>query len=426
MKNKKLYLFILAGLVLISAVAVQERNSRAAAVNCADPNERVAYTCAMHTDLQQSEPGQCAVCGMNLVQNVFKYSGDPDRSMLTPLATELAGIELATVKTVSAVSRELRLNGRVVPDERRVYHQIAHLPGTIEKLHVNTTGGYIRKGQPVASIYSKDLIAVLEAFEYSKNSEAVLRSAENSLRSYKVDKKILRDIDFKKGGYQKAIDVYADFSGVVLNKRVNVGDHTGNPHMGGESTVLFDLADLSRVWVLFDVPESDLGWLKRGDRIRFGVPAWPGREFNAAITLVEPMINPETRTATVRVEVDNREGLLKPDMLATGVVQAREKLPRPAVVVPRSAVLWTGDRSVVYVRDSSYTNPVFEYRQVELGGAVGDHFLVVKGVREGESIVANGAFRVDAAAQLSRKHSMLNPGRAPGASPLAGGAAAGR
>jgi Cu(I)/Ag(I) efflux system membrane fusion protein len=409
-------LLVCAAALLLGAVVVQEKAQKAAnAANCADPNETVVYTCAMHPDLRSAEPGECAVCGMNLVQNVFKYYQDPNRLLLTPLGTDLAGVETARVEAGRELARELRLTGRVTPDERRVFHQIARIPGTIEKLYVNSVGQYVRKGQPIAAIYSKDLIAIMEAFEYSKNSESVVRSAENSLRSWGLDRSIVNNIDFKKGGYQKAIDLRADFSGTVLAKHVNAGDQTANVHMGGAASVMFDLADLSRVWVLFDVYESDLAWVKRGDAIRFTVPAYPGREFSARVALVDPVIDPQTRSCTVRVEVDNRGGLLKPDMLATGYLRVRERLAGPALVVPRSAVLWAGERAVVYVRDTAYSQPVFECREVALGAALGDHYQIRSGLAAGETIVTNGAFRVDAAAQLNRKNSLLH--RAPASRP---------
>jgi membrane fusion protein, copper/silver efflux system len=183
---------------------------------------------------------------------------------------------------------------------------------------------------------------------------------------------------------------------------VRYGDHVA------EGTVLYDIADLTRLWVMFDAYESDLGFLNQGDKLAFTVQAYPGKTFNGIITFIDPVIDAVTRVAKVRVEVNNEAGMLKPEMFATGILSANLSGYKNDIVIPRSAVLWTGKRSIVYVKQPG-EEPVFKLRNIELGPMLGEFYVVVDGLLEGEEIVTRGAFSIDAAAQLEGKPSMMNP-----------------
>ncbi len=187
-----------------------------------------------------------------------------------------------------------------------------------------------------------------------------------------------------------------------MEKKVNPGDYVqrGEP--------IYQIVDLSRVWLLFDIYESDLAWVKKGDVVNFTVSSLPGENFQGRISFIDPAIDPQTRVAQARVEMRNRGMKLKPEMFASGTVEAR--LPtksQAAIVVPKSAVLWTGKRSVVYVKSSDRGD--FMLREVTLGPALGDSYVIEDGLREGEEIVVNGTFNIDAAAQLAGKPSMMSP-----------------
>ncbi len=412
MKSKPILLLaatLLAGMALGWLLFSPQKPAVSAAEYCADDGTEIAYTCAMHPHILQKTKGNCPLCGMTLFQNVFKHFNNPMKVPMTPLAAQLAEIQTIKVGASGSMEQELRLTGRIVPDDRRLFRQIAHLPGIIEKLYVNAPGQYVKKGQPIAKIYSKELLGMIETFEYSKNSDGVIRSTINNLKGWRITDEQIKGFDIKKGDYHKAVDIFADFSGTVQETYVHEGDHAANDYMA-PSTVLYMVADLSRVWAMFDLYEKDFGQVRVGDEVRFTVPAYPERGFAGKVAAVEPQIDPASRTASVRVEVDNPKGWLKPEMLANGTLTLRRQLPAEGIFIPKSAVLWTGERSIVYVKDPEYSQqPVFEHREVRLGRETGDKWQIISGLEVGEEVVTNGTFRIDAAAQLGRKHSMMNP-----------------
>jgi Cu(I)/Ag(I) efflux system membrane fusion protein len=171
--------------------------------------------------------------------------------------------------------------------------------------------------------------------------------------------------------------------------------------------VLYEVSDLSRVWILFDAYESDLLFLKKGDKIDFTIQALLGTAFSGSIMFIDPVIDPVNRVAKVRVEISNPGAKLKPEMFATGMVKSNLDEFKNMLVIPRSSVLWTGKRSIVYVKQPG-EEPVFKIREIELGPILGNSFVVTEGLKDGEEIVTEGAFSVDASAQLEGKPSMMN------------------
>lgn len=404
-------LTLLCGLVLgyflfSHSEDVAENLASPSGLRCAGDGE-IVYTCAMHPQVKQPEKGRCPLCTMPLISKLDKTYMNPSKLKMSLEAVALTSVRTERVKK-GGTGKTIRLGGRVVPDEKRVFHQVAHLPGRIDKLYVHEEGEYVRKGQPIASIYSRELIGMLETFEYSKNSAGVLRSAINNIKGWNVSDEQLKAFDIESGDYYKPVTVLSDFNGVVLKKYISEGDRAANDYMA-DATRLFDIADLSRVWVLFDVYERDLGWVKKGDEISFTVSSYSGKVFRGNVARIAPAVNPATRTISVRIEVDNREALLKPEMLAIGQLKASRHAVSAQLQIPKTAVLWTGKRSVVYVKDPKYYQPVFEYREVVIGGDLGEHYLIAEGLEEGEEVVVNGAFSVDSAAQLAGKKSMMSP-----------------
>ena len=363
------------------------------------------WTCSMHPQIRQEEPGQCPLCGMDLIP-LTAGTGDenPMEIRMSPTAMQLANVQTSVI-TKQIPVKEVRMNGKVQADERYNYSQTSHITGRIEKLLVNYTGEYVRRGQVLAYIYSPELVtAQEELFEAFKNREgqpALYRAAREKLTNWKLTEKQIDEI-LAFGSPQENFPVLSDLSGVVLAKRVNLGDHI----MGGST--LFEVANLSRVWVLFDMYESDMQWVKRGDIIDFNISSLPGESFSNKITFIDPVINPRTRTARARVEINNPGQRLKPEMFAQGTVMSPLSNEKEAVIVPKSSVMWTGERSVVYVKTSSAVEVGFMMREITLGPALGDSYLVIEGLEEGEEIATNGTFSIDAAAQLAGKPSMMN------------------
>ena len=272
----------------------------------------------------------------------------------------------------------------------------------------------------LAEIYSSELItAQQELIETAKTKQLqpeLYEASREKLRQWKLTENQIEAIE-KSGAIVNNFEVLSNTSGTVTSRFVNTGDHVS------PGTELFEIADLSKVWVLFDAYESDLQFLNKGDLVTFTLQALPGTQFTGTIVFIDPVIDPVTRVTKIRVEADNSRGKLKPEMFATGVVSATMSEFKNNLIVPHSAVLWTGKRSIVYVKEPGSDEPVFKLREVVLGPDLGGSYIITAGINEGEEIVTSGTFSVDAAAQLEGKPSMMNrPAAAPpvmeGESPL--------
>ncbi len=370
-------------------------------------NTSEIWTCSMHPQIRQNEPGNCPICGMDLIplENEEDQELDPMAISMSPTAMQLASVSTAVVGTTTPV-KNLRLNGKVQEDERLVFSQTSHIPGRIEQLQVNFTGEFVRKGQVIASLYSPELVTaqeeLFEARKIKDTQPALYRSAQEKLKNWKLSEAQIEQI-LEAGEAKEQFPIVADVSGFVISKKVNLGDYVrkGEP--------LYEIADLSKVWVLFDVYESDLPWVGKGDQVSFTVASLPGKSFEGTVSFLDPVIDPKTRVAKARVEVVNRGNVLKPEMFASGVVQAELENKANTLVVPKSAVMWTGERSVVYIKTPSGKGTHFMMREVVLGPELGDGFIIKEGLVAGEEIAVHGTFSIDAAAQLAGKPSMMNP-----------------
>jgi len=373
----------------------------------AQNNKATIWTCAMHPQIRMSAPGKCPICGMELIpltqENAVAI--DPDAIHLNKESAQLANVLTSVVSRQKPI-KEVRLYGKVQADERLLQTQVAHLPGRIEKLMVNFTGEKVRKGQTLALIYSPDLITaqqeLLEAAKMKQSQPEIYEAAKEKLRQWMLMEDQIAMIE-NSGKVQTNFDVMSNTTGVVVSRRVNNGDHVA------EGTILYDIADLSHVWVMFDAYESDLPFLTIGDKMNFTVQALPGIKLTGNITFIDPVLDPITRVAKVRVEINNESARLKPEMFATGIVNADLTEYKNSIIIPRSAVLWTGKRSIVYVKLAGTDEPIFKIREIELGPMLGSSYVVENGLKDGEEIVTQGTFSVDAAAQLEGKPSMMDP-----------------
>lgn len=371
----------------------------------------VIWTCSMHPQIRQNEPGDCPICGMDLIPLEDEQDSeiDPMAISMSPTAMQLADISTAVVGAMNP-AKMVRLNGKVQSDERLVYSQSSHIPGRIENLMVNFTGDYVKQGQVIASVYSPELVtAQEELFEAQKIKETqpqLFNAAKEKLKNWKLADNQIEQI-LQSGTTKGTFDVQADVSGYVTQKMVNLGDYIqrGQP--------IYQIADLSKIWVLFDVYESDMPWIKKGDKVEFTVASVPGETFSGTISFLDPVIDPKTRVAKARVEVANRGLKLKPEMFASGTVEAKLPNRSNAIVVPKTAVMWTGERSVVYVKSQSDKGVNFMLRDVNLGPALGESYVIESGLQGGEEIAVNGTFSIDAAAQLAGKPSMMSPSGGP-------------
>jgi len=409
MKNKKIIITaiicIIAGFLLAWFVKpARGMENGPAAHQHVEPEEAKTWTCSMHPQIRQNEPGLCPICEMDLILLDENKSSDPLVLEMTEEAIKLASISTSLVGTAGNSEKVIHLGGKIQEDERLSSSQVSHIPGRIEQLFVSFTGERIKKGQKLAAIYAPELITaqreLLEAKKLQDLQPGLLEASRNKLHNWKIPEKTIAEIEAG-GQIQETFVLEADESATVSKRRVSVGDYVG------KGQVLFDLQKLNKVWVLLDAYEEDLANIRLGTKVNFTSPAIPNKTFYSKITFIDPYIDPKTRVTALRAEVNNPRGLLKPEMLVQATIQSpvsgKEKLS-----VPKSAVLWTGPRSVVYVKVPDTSIPSFEYREVKIGESLGDHYLIESGLEAGEEVVTNGSFAIDAAAQLNNQQSMMN------------------
>ena len=417
--------------------------------------EPTIWTCSMHPQIQQPEPGNCPICGMTLIPMNKGGGGDDGPRTLSMSASSLA---LADIQTTE-VKREypeakIRLVGKLDYDETRLKSLTARFPARIDQLFVNFTGLEVTVGQHLAQVYSPDLLSaqreLLTAYKSNPDS-SITQAAREKLRLWDLLPEQIDEI-LQNGEARDHFVLRAPVGGVVVAKNVKEGDYlkTGDP--------LFKIVDLSRLWLYLDAYESDISWLRYGQDVAFTVESFQGETFHGQIAFIEPEVNRNTRTVSVRVNVTNTDKRLKPGMFARGEITARmadggkvfapelagkwispmhpeiikdapgqcdvcgmdlvsaEKLgyveeieELAPLIIPASAVLRTGKRAVVYIEIPDTERPTFEGREIVLGPRAGENFLVSAGLSEGDRVVTQGAFKIDSALQIQAKPSMMNP-----------------
>lgn len=372
--------------------------------------DATTWTCSMHPQIKQDKPGQCPICAMDLVQMVsMQFAGedvDPNELVMSESAAKLADIQTMTVIR-GAPQKSVYLQGKVQADERNIAELTARFGGRIEKLFVNFTGQHVQKGEKLATIYSPDLVTaqreLLEAGTFRENRPSMYAAATVKLKLWDLTDDQIRAIE-EEGEPQLFFNVLSPISGTVMRRHVAVGDYVK------EGSALFQVTDLSKVWVMLDAYESDLPWIRKGDHVALTIQALPGKSFEGRITYIDPFINPGTRVTKVRIELPNPGLQLKPEMFVSGEIHSTLAENSNEILIPKSSILWTGKRAVVYVKVPDRESPSFLYREITLGPEAGNFYVVVNGLKEGEQIAVNGVFKIDAAAQLEGKPSMMNPG----------------
>lgn len=234
-----------------------------------------------------------------------------------------------------------------------------------------------------------------------ESQPALYKAVRNKLKLWKLSDKQIEAIE-ESGTVKENFPVYATVNGTVTDKLIQEGDYVkqGQP--------LYKISNLNSVWAVFDAYENQIRSIEVGQEITITTNAYPENEFKATVSFIDPVLNTSRRTVLVRADLENKNNFFKPGMFVQGELKtAGVKAGEETVNIPKSAVLWTGERSLVYVKPVP-TEPVFEMREVKLGRAMGDLYVVLEGLENGEEIVVNGTFTVDAAAQLQGKKSMMN------------------
>jgi membrane fusion protein, copper/silver efflux system len=367
--------------------------------------EDIEYTCSMHPQIRQDQPGDCPICGMDLIPVSDGDDQQEDDPYLFTMQASQAN--WANVRTMIAGLAEaggsLRLTGRVAVNEKERRVITAHFPGRIENLYADFTGRYVQRGERLATLYSPEMMQaqqeLIQAFATREDQPRLYNSARQRLKLFNITD---QQIDNIVQGEQASptLDIFATQSGFLTERSVSEGDYVNT---GQE---LFAIASLNNIWVELDAYENQVALIQDGQQAIVEIPAQAGNKYPAKVEFIDPFLDPETRSASVRLTVNNRDNALKPGMLVTATIitQTRDEL-----VIPTTAVLWTGDRSVVYVKDQQSEGFTFEFREIETGARTEDGYLIKSGLSAGEEIAVNGVFAIDAAAQLRGHYSMMAP-----------------
>lgn len=354
----------------------------------------------------RDEPGKSPM-GMDLVPVYEEEGGEklPASTIrIDPITMQNMGVRTAPVRRMS-LAKSIRALGTVTYDETRVAVVNLKFDGWVEELFVNYMGESVKKGQPLFTIYSPELVTAQEEYllavrqtrslggslypSISKNANSLLAAAKQRLLYWDLEPAQIQHLG-KSGKPVKAITVYSPANGVVTKKMALAGQFI----KAGMN--LYEIADLSRVWVDVEVYEYELPYVHRGMAVEMELSYLPGRKFKGEVLFIYPYLDPKSRTARLRLAFDNSDGTLKPDMY--GNVFLESLIDADALVIPQEAVIDSGVRKVVFV---SLGGGKFEPRNVQLGIEGADNsFQVLEGLQEGENIVTSAQFMFDSESRL--------------------------
>jgi len=404
MKKPLIYILILfAGIFLgIMAMKIFPSSSESATSEEVSTSETI-WTCSMHPEIQQNEPGTCPICGMDLTpMEDVDDNVDSNLFSLTERALALADIQTEVIQAEQLSSGVKSYTGRIQTTDASTQIQSAYVSGRIEKLYVNTTGAAVSRGQVLAEIYSPELLSaqqeLLSAYKRKDQNPNLYRAIRNRLLQWKWSEEQIENL-IQSGQPQPNFSIRAMVSGEVIEKKVSEGSYV----TAGQE--LFSISDLSKLWAVIDLPESQAHQIKEGDSIELSTSS--KANIKAKVSMVLPLIEQSTRSVQVRIELSNTDRKLKPGMLVKADIQTTADSDS-GIFIPKSAVMWTGKRSVVYVVHRDHGQLHFEMREVELGTAQSGQYEILEGLDFDEEIVTYGAFTIDAAAQLQGKGSMIS------------------
>jgi len=365
------------------------------------------WTCSMHPQIMQPEAGDCPICGMDLIPAEAGAEGlAANEIKMTENAMALANIQTTIVGNAETSDEDgmISLSGKIAANEENNTVQSSYFKGRIEQLNVNYEGQQVNRGQLLATIYAPDLVAaqqeLITAASLKESQPALYKAVRNKLKNWKLSDTQINAIE-ESGTVRENFPIYATVSGTVSEVMAAQGDYVN------QGELIVKLSNLNSVWAEFDAYENQIAQFNVGQKINITTNAYPNKEFEGTISFIDPILNNATRTVTVRATLQNRDDLFKPGMFVTGKVKGATQTMENTLSVPASAVLWTGERSLVYVKTNP-NEPVFEMREVTLGNRSGETYQVSAGLNNGDEIVTNGTFTVDAAAQLQGKKSMMN------------------
>lgn len=374
------------------------------------------YTCSMHPFIIKDKPGTCPICGMELIKKIDNVpAGDaaqtPEQQqlglMLGHVSMSVNQRIMANVTTIEArqqtLDKEIIAVGIVQFDQSRQAKVTAWIAGRIDKLNVDTVGAQVSKDKPVAEIFSPDLLETQEEYllavksrdllkkssipSISRNGDGLVASAKERLMLYGVKASQISALE-KAGKPNIRLPIYTPLSGIVIEKMVQQGQYINT----GE--VLFNIADLSKVWVEIDVFENEVPYVRVGQQVEIRSTIEHGAVSNGSISFVYPFHDPKTHTVKARVEMSNPGYMLKPDMFVNAII----RVPLvTGIVIPVTALIDTGNRQLVWIEASP---GMFEPRDVRAGERVDDKVQILSGIKAGDKVAVSGAYLIDSESQL--------------------------
>ncbi len=352
-----------------------------------------SYVCPMHPHIVQDTPGTCPICGMDLVAQKQQRS--------TTVEVNGAMQQALAIRTEAAAPRTLwrfiQTYAQVQYPEDAIHHSHIRAEGWIEQLHVRTLGQRVKAGDKLFSYYAPDLLVAqddyLQALSVSKQngerSTSLLKRAETRLRLLGLTDNDIKNLQQSRQS-QYQITVYAHQDGVVTMLNVRDGMYI-NP-----GDTLIEITSLDRVWLLADVPEAQQSWLFNGMSAEVDIPSQQLKGLETSVDYIYPALDALSRSSKVRLTLDNRQQLLKPNMLLP--VRLYGGPLRDVLAIPRDAVLLSGNDSRVVIKDGDS----FSVRQISTGSSAQGYVQVLSGLHEGEQVVVSGQFLLDAEASLSQ------------------------
>lgn len=368
----------------------------------------------MHPHYKADKPGKAPDCGMDLVA---KYADEqpasiaPGSVMIAADKQQLIGVRTAEVKRESLV-RDVRTTGQVVVDESRIAHVHVKVNGFIDKVFVDYIGELVKKGQPLFTLYSADLVATQNEYliakrgertlgassfaEVAEGSQSLLRSARERLKLWDISDDQIRKLD-ETGQVQRTLTFNSPIAGFVTDRKA-FPNTSVNP-----DTELYTVADLSTVWVNADIYEYEVPYVRTGQRAEMQLSYYPGKTWSGRVSFIYPTVDPTTRTVKVRIEFPNADLRLKPQMFAD--VQLKINYGNQ-IVIPQEAVLDSGKEQTVFV---AHAGNNFEPRKITMGAKLGANVVVLSGLKAGEIVVTSGNFLVDSESRLKSATSAMAP-----------------
>ena len=369
-----------------------------------DGKKKIAYyQDPMHPWYTSDKPGVAPDCGMDLVP-VYEGEENVEGIKIDPVTVQNIGVKIEIVEK-RKLEKTIRTVGKVEYDETKVYNINTKIMGWVEKLHVDYTGKYIQKGQPLLEIYSPELVSTqeeyLQAIKYQKkmsgssSSEAqkgsndLIESAKRRLEYWDISEKEINELE-KRGTPKKTMTIYSPVDGIVTEKMVLQGQNI----MAGME--LFQIADLSNVWVIADVYQYEVPWIKTGQEVELNLSYLPDKSYKGRVTYIYPFLNEESKTIKVRAEIRNTTNYdFKPGMFANVIIKSPVSFN--TVAVPEQSLIRTGERTIAVI---SLGGGYFDPREIKTGVNASGYVQVLDGIKEGEKIVTSSQFLIDSESNL--------------------------